>query len=150
MPSQRILFTSDLHSRRELYAELVRWTESVRPHLVVLGGDQFGGDPRAQAAFARGPFIDTLQRLRDAKCDLIGTATIVRDTILILSAANSMLEAMTGRPTFAVSDQQSFVPVPLSHLIGGLTGAKTACYHGFRRICLLWRIDSPMMMSQGR
>lgn len=35
-------------------------------------------------------FNTTLQRLRDAKCDLIGTATIVRDTILILSAARKM------------------------------------------------------------
>ena len=66
MPSQRVLFTSDLRSRRELYAELVRWTEEVRPRLVLLGGDLFGGDPRAQAAFASGPFLDTLMRLRDA------------------------------------------------------------------------------------
>jgi rhomboid family GlyGly-CTERM serine protease len=43
--------------------------------------------------------------------------------ILILTVVNSALEAMTGRPTFAIPGDQSFVPVPLSHVIGGLTGA---------------------------
>jgi Icc-related predicted phosphoesterase len=67
MPSQRILFTSDLHSRRELYAELARLAQAVRPDLVVLGGDLFEGGPAVQAAFARGPAAqETLQRLRDA------------------------------------------------------------------------------------
>jgi rhomboid family GlyGly-CTERM serine protease len=43
--------------------------------------------------------------------------------ILILTVVNSVLETMTGRPTFAIQGDQSFVPVPLSHVIGGLTGA---------------------------
>lgn len=43
--------------------------------------------------------------------------------ILILAAGNSVLEAATGRPTFAIPGEQTFVPVPLAHMIGGLTGA---------------------------
>jgi len=65
VPSQRILFTSDLHSRRELYSELVRWADEVHAQWVVLGGDLFGGDLRAQAAFASGPCLETLHHLRE-------------------------------------------------------------------------------------
>lgn len=71
MPS-RILFTSDLNSRRELYAELVRWAERTRSTAVLLGGDLFEGDPHAQVQFARGPFLATVARLRDAGVERIG------------------------------------------------------------------------------
>jgi Icc-related predicted phosphoesterase len=72
MPSQRVLFTSDLHARRELYAELGRWVESVRPAVLLLGGDLFAGDPKAQCAFARGPFLEAVSRWRDAGVTSIG------------------------------------------------------------------------------
>lgn len=71
MPS-RILFTSDLQARRELYTELVRWVERLRPAMVVFGGDLFAGDPATQTHFARGTFLETLGRLRDAGVEAVG------------------------------------------------------------------------------
>jgi Icc-related predicted phosphoesterase len=71
MPS-RILFTSDLQARRELYTELVRWAERLRPVLVVFGGDLFAGDPATQTRFARSTFLETLGRLGDAGVEAIG------------------------------------------------------------------------------
>jgi rhomboid family GlyGly-CTERM serine protease len=43
--------------------------------------------------------------------------------VLLLIAGNSVLESMTGRPTFAMPGDQSFLPVPLAHVVGGLIGA---------------------------
>lgn len=63
MPSPKILFTSDLHSNAALYAELVEYANKARPQIVLLGGDLFGGDPREQVRFARGPFEETLSAL---------------------------------------------------------------------------------------
>lgn len=71
MPS-RILFTSDLNSRRELYNDLVRWAERTRSSAVLLGGDLFEGDPQTQVQFASGPFLATVARLRDAGVTRIG------------------------------------------------------------------------------
>jgi Icc-related predicted phosphoesterase len=63
MPSPKVLFTSDLRSNAELYAELVEYSDKVRPQIVLFGGDLFGGDPREQVRFARGPFEETLGAL---------------------------------------------------------------------------------------
>ncbi len=63
MPSQRILFTSDLHSNADLYAALVECVRVQQPHIILLGGDLFAGDPREQTRFARGPFEDALAEI---------------------------------------------------------------------------------------
>jgi rhomboid family GlyGly-CTERM serine protease len=43
--------------------------------------------------------------------------------VLILTVANSVLEVKTGQPTLGILGDRPFVPVPLSHLVGGLVGA---------------------------
>ncbi len=43
--------------------------------------------------------------------------------VLVLTAGKVLLESVTGRLTFAAVDRVPFVPVPLSHLVGGLTAA---------------------------
>ena len=72
MPSQRILFTSDLHANAALYAELVECVHALRPRIILLGGDLFGGDPREQTRFARGPFEETLAELNAAGVTGVG------------------------------------------------------------------------------
>jgi Icc-related predicted phosphoesterase len=72
MPSQRVLFTSDLHGRDELYSELVLCAREVRPQVVLLGGDLFAGDPREQMQFVRGPFDVTLSRLQQVGVERVG------------------------------------------------------------------------------
>src|SRR2546426_7207176 len=60
--------------RRPPRSTLFPYTTLFRSHpqWVVLGGDLFGGDPRAQAAFASGPFLEILQTLRDTGVQAIG------------------------------------------------------------------------------
>ncbi len=74
MTGSRILFTSDLNSNAALYAELVDCVRARRPHIVLLGGDLFGGDPREQVRFARGPFEETLAAL--AQCGVQGVGIL--------------------------------------------------------------------------
>ena len=42
---------------------------------------------------------------------------------LVLTLGKVLLESVTGRLTFAAVDRVPFVPVPLSHIMGGLTAA---------------------------
>lgn len=42
---------------------------------------------------------------------------------LVLTLGKVLLESMTGQLTFAVVDRIPFVPVPLSHVVGGLTAS---------------------------
>lgn len=44
-------------------------------------------------------------------------------SVLILTIANSVLEVRTGLPTLDILSDRLFVPVPMSHLVGGLVGA---------------------------
>ena len=45
---------------------------------------------------------------------------------IVLCIGNTLWEVVTGQPTLASPDNYLFVPVPLAHLVGALTGAAMA------------------------
>ncbi len=49
-------------------------------------------------------------------------------TLLVLCLGTVIYEAATGRPALAVSDAIPFVPAPLAHIVGGMTGAFLALW----------------------
>jgi len=53
---------------------------------------------------------------------------------LVLTLGKVLLEFMTGRLTFAAVDRLPFVPVPLSHLVGGLTASLIFWWSSARKV----------------
>ena len=45
---------------------------------------------------------------------------------IALCIGNTLWEVVTGQPTVALRDEYSFVPIPLAHLVGAITGAAMA------------------------
>ncbi|MCI0411019.1 MAG: rhombosortase [Acidobacteria bacterium] len=54
---------------------------------------------------------------------------------LVLTVGKVLLESMTGRLTFAAAGSVSFVPLPLSHVVGGLTASFIFWWSSARKTC---------------
>ena len=54
---------------------------------------------------------------------------------LVLTVGKALLESMTGRFIIQAAGSAPFVPLPLSHVVGGLTASLLFCWSNLRSAC---------------